>query len=280
MTYGIVNPPRDCKGWAIGFGYYGLAHEILKVDLYKNYYRELSRLKKFLILDSGADELGSAIPNEEFMELARYINPTVLVLPDVLGDAKATLSRSQEFLDRWEGKEPESQVQFMAVLQGGSYEEVMEMSQEEIEWKPRLLGVPYDIDFEVPTPEGFKGIQNPENTTQLRASNRQKLVTWLSELYPHQEFHLLGMNQLSEFPYYSQIPNVFSNDTTAPFAAAAEGIALLGDTVKSWKPLDFDKSRKDFDRALVGKNLEAYFTALNDPVGLIDLIGFWEEANS
>lgn len=246
---------------------YGLAHEALRSPVYLN---QLKKSDKYLILDNGADELGAGLSGGELWSLFQDIDPEELILPDVLGDSKETIENSEKFFYDFVADNTEAlKKNFMFVIQGQTFEEWSECFKYARDTKiANVIGVPYDIDFDVP------GVEVEGNKSQLRAARRAKLVEFVVENGLKKPIHLLGFNNLQEFenyhkPEYKKI--LRSNDTTAPFAAAAEGIRLSDrpEGPKDWKPLDFDvqwerELDKDSTWQIAADNLVTYAEAAGD----------------
>ena len=104
-----------------------LAHLVLQNDYYREFYRERSEAGDFIILDNGAFEFQTSISAQELFAAARFVQPSVIVLPDVLRDAEATYEATKDALRFWNGLRPELHFQnepsFMVVPQGKDLEE-------------------------------------------------------------------------------------------------------------------------------------------------------------
>ena len=102
-----------------------LPHEILKEP---ERYRELfypntsGKSDMFVILDNSVVELGAAVPLSMMFDAAEIVQPAVIVLPDVMGDAMNTVRASTAAANKWQraGLGP-----FMAVVQGRSIPELI-----------------------------------------------------------------------------------------------------------------------------------------------------------
>lgn len=92
-----------------------LANVARKSDEYKEFYKRKVEEGCFVLMDNGAAE-GDQPSNEEIMALAKYINPTELILTDTLYDNADTVRRSTEALELY--KEGGLTCGFMVVPQG------------------------------------------------------------------------------------------------------------------------------------------------------------------
>ena len=258
--YCSVNAPFSYPELNVGSFKYGLAHEALKNEEYKNYL-ESSASEYFTILDNGADELGEGLSGSELLDLAEYIVPSELILPDVLGDSEATLKNSYDFLTKY--RTSLVGLSLMAVPQGKTLNEWVTCFRRFNE-DPSIntIGVPYDIDFDV-TQELFSQedygsivsyldrvpslrlctVDESSTKTKKRARRRLNLVRLLFKFgLVSKPIHLLGMNDLWELDQYSKIQTklIRSNDTTAPFACSKRRWEYLDSGEKDWPALDFN----------------------------------------
>lgn len=265
-----VNPPIEHhEELDLGSGGYGLAHEALRSDKYLNRLKAISSAKaRPLILDNGADELTEGMSGDEFFDLVWEVEPTLVIAPDVLHDAKATQKNTREFIQRVDSTPDLEGIKIMAVPQGRTKDEWMTL-YEEFDASSRIscIGVPYDLKFNIKTGETYTDVDD-----QIHAENRIQLMKFLKEeKLMNAPLHLLGMNNLRELLIHraERYPVRVSNDTTAPFAAAAIGRRWSpGESgAKDWPSLSFDDKFDDqqFDDSLW--NLRHYFAATGDVEG-------------
>lgn len=88
-------------------------------EQYARFYREAIKRSKYSILDNSCFELGQSIPGEVLAKIYADYLPSLLVLPDVMGDVDQTINLTKEFLDSINS----SEIKYMAVLQGKTKEE-------------------------------------------------------------------------------------------------------------------------------------------------------------
>lgn len=283
----IVNAPFGYMYLNVGSLFYGLAHEAQKSEKYKSWLtKRASEHHRDVILDNAADELGVGLAGQGLFDLANEIKPQELILPDVLQDSEQTLKNTFDFYNTFFDEVSEqSRPRFMVVAQGETLEEYLYCLKEFYAWgKYDVLGVPYDIEFDVPadgftqavnleTLKNFDGLSfvSPEDTrTVKRAKRRLNLIRYLQKLnLLVKPIHLLGMNNLKELKayQYSTARNwIRSNDTTAPFAAAKTELTWsLGESgEKNWDALDFEVNWTIEQERVARRNLFFYVEACND----------------
>lgn len=94
-----------------------LAHLVLKNDEYASFYRRMSHEGKYVIMDNGACE-GESLSDEELFEAYDRVNPSEVILPDILKDAEGTINRSCVFYNNNQGKLSSKGYNIMIVPQG------------------------------------------------------------------------------------------------------------------------------------------------------------------
>lgn len=212
-------PPLSSKKFRVGPYSYGLAQECLESTEYESWMWDLAR-KTNLILDNGADELGQSLDPDIYRALIRQIHPYEIILPDKLQDSEYTLEQGRQFLDQGL---PDG-VSVMAVAQGSTWEE-WESCYEEWRITPRInvIGVPYDIDFQLPwIQEGGKFVNREERRAHMRHEIIAKLI---EESRVTRPLHLLGFNNLWEVEKLNRYRDeVRSIDTRGPFSAGLAGV--------------------------------------------------------
>jgi hypothetical protein len=104
-----------------------LAHDVLEQP--HNYDPETGFIPptSLVILDNSMIELGHPIEPEMLMDAAEIVKPKLIVLPDVRGDAKATVQLSLEMAAKY--KLPNSDTRWMCVIQGRTDLEMYECAQ-------------------------------------------------------------------------------------------------------------------------------------------------------
>ncbi len=151
---------------------------------------------RFTILDNGAFETGEAIKDEEYIALARRLQPDVLVVPDVYQDNAATGRRAINFFDLWKN-DPIKGVELMGVLQGNSWNILVSMYQTLYVPICKYVGLPYATGID---------------RYQFLKANPEIL-----------NVHILGLPTLTEICALRLLPNVVSIDSSLPVKCAKDG---------------------------------------------------------
>jgi hypothetical protein len=260
---------------------YGLAHEAKDSAEYLYTLRE--RGDRYLILDNGADELGTGMTGEDLADLIEAVEPNELILPDVLEDSDATIHASEEFYRNYRGllkaHGTTGDMKLMAVAQGQDLASFLRCYRRWVNWSSvKILGIPYDIEFW--TQEDLTEEGHDYSKAEVHALKRLQLLTYLKrEGLIKKPIHLLGINNLWELRQYRQQRVnelqglIRSNDTTAPFAGAMAGKDFRNgdDLEKDWPRLDFKAEWGEKQSELVIWNLHQYFTAAGDNEALFNL---------
>ena len=98
-----------------------LAHDVVKRPLeYESVFLNLPN--KYIIMDNSSCELGKPVDIQTMKEARRIVGATVCVLPDIIGDARATMEATLGSYNAWylAGLGP-----FMVVPQGRNLQEFM-----------------------------------------------------------------------------------------------------------------------------------------------------------
>lgn len=99
-----------------------LYHIVRDNPTYANYFKKLREEGKFVIMDNGAAE-GVNPTHEELMEVYGLVEPSEIVLPDVVYDKEETLKRTEEAYRAFTQAGLHEKYQFMAVPQGANFTE-------------------------------------------------------------------------------------------------------------------------------------------------------------
>lgn len=210
-----------------------LAHDIVKIDnakryeqVFKNgaYHHHVTNI----ILDNSLIETGSAVDLEMIKEAVDIINPSVIVLPDILngGLKSATLT-----INAWDSfKTAFPHLQMLAVLQGSSMKEWLQAAETiQMNMDPDWISVPRCM-------EGIDGY------------TRSNFVEYAEMIFPDKPIHLLGF---SDEPWEdidaAQYKSVKCIDSAAPFRFES-GFILGGETGPRgdwWETVSFHKGMID-----------------------------------
>jgi hypothetical protein len=161
------------------------------------------KIPRFTILDNGAFETGEAVPDVQYLQLARIIKPNVLVIPDVLKDAQATLGRFNEFMQ-------------LNPLKGLSRTKLMGVVQAEGSTvNAEILGSTYSC-------KGVQWIGIPYVAELDRYRLIKKHPEW-------KNVHILGLPHLAEIQILKDLPNIKSVDCSLPINLSKEKKLLYFD---------------------------------------------------
>lgn len=89
------------------------------------YERHLSNPNQYVIMDNGAAE-DRQMSNEELVAIVDDLFPQELAIPDVLGEADATLAKAIMFLEDYSDYFEDSPTKLGYVTQGANYKEIIE----------------------------------------------------------------------------------------------------------------------------------------------------------
>jgi len=117
-----------------------LAHEVLKDP---NGFADIfAREDMFVIMDNSVIELGYALEPQQLIDACEAVDADVLILPDVLHNKVATMSRSLEGFDTIHAKMGTA-LEYMIVPQGTTFHEIISCTYElHREIKPEWIGIP------------------------------------------------------------------------------------------------------------------------------------------
>lgn len=113
-----------------------LYQELIKDDEYMAFYKRMLAEGKFVMMDNGAAE-GVNPTLDELLPIYDELQPSEIILPDVVGQKEETLRRTKEAYERLVDMGYHEKMQFMAVPQGATFTEWLEcmhvmISQEHI----------------------------------------------------------------------------------------------------------------------------------------------------
>lgn len=194
-------------------------------------FAELDMLK---VVDNSAYLLGEPIDVEDLCYVAERVKAHIVIAPDVLFCADATLKSTEHFLQLVKDKSFE----VMGVVQGSSIRERCECARALLELGLRVIGVPY--------------IQ-PSGSIEEKALWRRKIVEFIrSESDCH--IHLLGLCAPTiELPYFEYIGGTVTIDTGLPYVNARHkvnrleklshttAVDLMDEQIAGWQKHIFDE---------------------------------------
>ena len=150
---------------------------------------------RFTILDNGAFEKNEVVDDDLYIELARKLQPDIIVVPDVYKNNAATGNRAIDFIGKWQNN-PIEGVELMGVLQGETWG-VLEAIYRVI-YTPacKYIGLPYATGID-----------------------RYQFLKAHPEI---ENVHILGLPVITEAYGLALLPNVMSIDSSLPVKCAKD----------------------------------------------------------
>lgn len=222
-----------------------LAHLVLKSEEYAKFYRNEQYQGSFVIMDNGACE-GAQLSNEDLLNAARKVNPSELVLPDVLFDYEETISRSEWLLRELTLNPFHKHISLMVIPQGKDDVEWLRCAEEMVTWPVNVIGVPKWLG---------------KYATDTRLALVKELQPKLKKY--GKVVHLLGcyntMREIELFEgaiqsHYIEPGIVRGIDSSLPYVFAREGKVLDNSLRPSHTAIDFI-SAQDVDEQLLKTNI-------------------------
>jgi hypothetical protein len=213
-----------------------LAHLVPGDEEYAAFFRDMSDAGKFVLMDNGVVETGTAMPIDRVLEIGAEIKAKEIILPDQLGNMAKTIDLGMEALHfiQDEGlKTP----RLLAVPQGETLSEWLFCLKEMSHWPIHTIGI-----------------------SRFGPAPRAELIYegWKLGLFSRfLDIHLLGCKAdpievariVAGFPSL----NIRGVDSAFPFYYALKGIRLPDESPVPREELDFHGSRAD--SALLAANI-------------------------
>lgn len=238
-------PPHSLLGYTVQSNYQ-LALPHIGNKQYIMHYQELADRDDYIILDNGVAE-GWEIAPKALHEFAKYIGAREIVLPDVMGDLKATLASVEKTLSS-ESIDPD-RFAYMGVLQGSNEDEFKECVEEWLDkTEIKVLGLP----------------RHMLKTCGL-VTSRIMLAKWIIEQFGDSfELHFLGMD--GNYPLEAELLGRAFNsyehymvrglDTSMPFNYAFAKETFLQYGQPTSRPVDyFDLPEDAFPERILKSNI-------------------------
>lgn len=192
-----------------------LAHDIIEhPDAYNSVFNRSNHLFSTIILDNSVIELGNAVQLDKIVAAAQAVNPTVLVLPDVLWDCKATYESIgvalPEWIETFRHAKLKRDYSFMMVPQGKTKEEFTECAT-----RLAALAEAYKMQARF-----WWGI--PRNFRDYYFT-RQYAVDVCTMIQPQWPMHMLGFSDdvVDDFLVCANNKGIWGIDSAVPVRAAS-----------------------------------------------------------
>lgn len=198
---------------------YALAPRVLDHKAYRDFYAGQSKKGRTVWLDTGVFEEGKPRSDDELIECINLINPTHMICPDVLHDAKATI----EGVERFTSKFNNPSFQFVGVVQGSTPDEFLDCYFK-LAYNPKIhtICLPYDVKFY----DKYLDISSQKRFVLAR----QTIIDFLlarGVILEKKNHHLLGCSDPIEFKKYADRNNygfITSIDTSSPVLHGIHGV--------------------------------------------------------
>jgi len=244
MICSVELPVKYLKEYSKHFDFdFIIASTCLKHPEYMEYFMSMKdKNPRFTILDNGAFETGEAIEDAEYIELARKLQPDVLVVPDVYKDNAATGHRAINFFRVWENN-PIEGVDLMGVLQGASWDVLVSIYKIIYESTCKYIGLPYATGID-----------------------RYQFLKAHPEI---DNVHILGVPTLTEIYGLDLLPNVVSIDSSLPVKCTKDCTRIEWALVSDFyvKP-----DEKDLDPLTLSYNLQMFTAVCNGTTDIIPMV--------
>lgn len=220
---------------------YCLVHLLDENQTYLNQFTKAIQDGREVLLDNSLFELETPFDSERFFYWVEKLKPTWYIIPDALEDKELTISNCINWVNKYKPTVSKS----IAVVQGKTYEEVVECYKA-IEPLVDKVAISFDYSF-------FKEwFPNQPTKFHQYVLGRQKMLQMLvdDKVINHDKpHHLLGCGLPQEFKSYQVFyPWIDSLDTSNPVVAGMKSI------------------RYDINNGLEDKPSQKLFTLINSKV--------------
>jgi hypothetical protein len=225
---------------------YALVHLFEEYKEYYDFYAESIILGRTVILDNSLYELKQSFNVELYVEWISRLNPTYYIIPDDYEYTK-NIDMFNSFILNYSSLKPRK----IAVVHGSSIDELI--------GSYRYIDSKLDDDDMIAFSAGDSniGIHRPMNIVNMYADGL------INEKRKH---HILGCILPQEYKIYSQLPFIWSGDTSSPVAAAIEGVRYSrnGMSTKPKTTIDSVFSRcLNIDSTILRHNIDMFRKFLN-----------------
>lgn len=217
---------------------YALVHLFETQPEYLKFFKRSLAAGREVLLDNSIFELGKAFEPTKYIKYASELNPTFLIVPDVLEESAATISAWKKFNLDYNLKDY-TEAYTIGVVQGQSYQELVECYKFMAD-NADYIAISFDYSW-------YNKIAYSKRPGRLGHLDRwcagrphliQRLVddgVW-DNTKPH---HLLGASLAREFGTYTPVAkelNIRSLDTSNPVVAGLLGFRYMAGQGLTHKP--------------------------------------------
>jgi hypothetical protein len=195
----------------------------LKSPRYRDAYHPMRLANSYVIMDNGMFE-NDQMSFENLIELIEKWRPDEVIFPDVEGDMKATLDKSDAFLNVFESIRFPNRPTPQIVVQVAEQKEIPQFIDSALQLEDEMYGVP-TFTFGIPR----------RLVEKFGPFVRKNIVDFLQEMAPHNEIHLLGYPRNADNPdTFNEVKtlaaHVRSIDTSAPYVWANANATMSNPT--------------------------------------------------
>lgn len=237
---------------------FALLHKLIDSTEYFRLVTEYRDAGGVVFLDNSCFELGASLDNDLLYKTYDIVRPDIVILPDVLGNADATVERTLAFIK----EHPDVIDHAMAVPQGSSFDELIECYKLFRDFRLgsqsfAMIGIP----FVYPWLEKEPYFQANERIRLLNFMDREGIID------RDRKHHLLGTWQAREFAEYSRYNWIYSLDTSNPVMAAIDGDRYGPRGINEKPRANLDSSwhltEEDIDMDLLMHNVKTFREIVN-----------------
>lgn len=261
-----------------------LSHEAVRNEEYLNFFKDRKNKGEWVLMDNGAHE-GERVDGQKLYDLALKVNPSCVILPDVLDNYQDTYNDTIAFHKEFARKIKEAWIEMMAVPQGETFELYLKNFKAFLELEDvDYIWISYTILFnDIPGYE--KEIEKGKIKEEVQLYRRTFLLKYLVEnniLDRNKKYHLLGLVNPFEFILLANIFHslgikdgsfIHSCDSALAYVNGKAGIVmdsqygLIGKRAKSLEDfneqieLDYEQQLKIMHNINVINNLANIYNA-------------------
>lgn len=278
MKIAIISPTKFLETYSsLGEIHMCLAHEAIKNSTYANFFAAQRAAGKWVLMDNGAHE-GIRVIGQELVNLCKIVNPSCVIMPDVLDNYEDTKKDTLEFYEKHANDILNLDIDLMAVPQGKTFAEFLDNYKTFTALKNvNFIGISYTILFnDIPGYE--KIILSGKNKTEQQKLRRASLIKYLQEnniINVNKKHHLLGLSDPTEFDFYRKIDGTISSeihscDTTSAFTMGYANriidsiVGVVGEREKSLEDFNSQDTLNATQDACIRHNINVILQKASD----------------
>jgi hypothetical protein len=194
---------------------YCLPHLLDEEKGYEEYFRQVKKEGRYIIMDNSLHELGEAYNNERLMYWINELEPDEFIVPDVWENRDASVENAKE----WSKIILPKNTTKVAVVQATTIHEASTCYQTYKDLGYQKIAFSYGASY-------YNDIVPHPNTDIGKALGRLSIISALYKtkvISQNDRIHLLGCAVPQEFGWYKGYDCIESIDTSNPVMAALEG---------------------------------------------------------